>query len=306
MKKLVNIKDISHDEWLELRKKSIGGSEAGTVKGENPWGSEYGLYCLKKGLVKPIETTEAMRLGTDLEDYVAKRYVEKTGNEVRNDNFMYQHDEYPFITANLDRRIVGQNAGLECKTMSSFNGYDLANGEVPPHYFAQCQHYMMVMGFDYVDLAVMVFQRGVYVLHIERDDEYIKDLLDAEIDFWKNHIEANVPPEVSDKDEDVIGEVYPTAEVGSEMEISDELIEKYLEASEQEKVWKDQKKLYKNEITALLGEKESGIGTEYSCTWKNQTRHDFDTTRFKAEQPKLYKQYVKESVNRTFRAKKNK
>ena len=124
-RKLINTKDISHEEWLKIRKESVGGSDAAVLMDMNPYRSAISLYADKKGLLKDKETTEAMRLGNDLEDYVAKRWQEKTGKKVRVDNFMYQHDEYDFITANVDRDVVGENAGLECKTMSTFAGYDL-------------------------------------------------------------------------------------------------------------------------------------------------------------------------------------
>ena len=61
-RKLVNTKEISHGEWLTLRKKSIGGSDAGTLMDMNPWSSPLSLYADKKGLTTPKETTEAMRL----------------------------------------------------------------------------------------------------------------------------------------------------------------------------------------------------------------------------------------------------
>ena len=199
-RKLINTKEISHEQWLTLRKKSIGGSDAGALMDMNPYQSPVSLYADKKGLSKDKETNEAMRLGNDLEDYVAHRWMEKSGKKVRADNFMYQHDDYDFITANIDRDVVGENAGLECKTMSGFAKYDLEDGEVPAQYYAQCQHYMMVKGYDKMYLAILVFQRGIYCLEVERNEEFIKELLAAEIDFWTNYIEKDQmpPPDGSD------------------------------------------------------------------------------------------------------------
>ena len=69
-RKLINTKEISHEQWLILRKKSIGGSDAGALMDMNPYQSPVSLYADKKGLSKDKETNEAMRLGNDLEDYV--------------------------------------------------------------------------------------------------------------------------------------------------------------------------------------------------------------------------------------------
>ena len=193
-RKLANTKAMPYEEWLELRRHSIGGSEAGALLGLNPYASSLTLYLDKKGLSKPKETNEAMRIGTDLEEYVAKRFVEQTGKKVRKDNFMYMHDEYDFITANVDREIVGENAGLECKTMSAFNDYDLEGGEVPAYYFSQCQHYMAVKGYERMYLAILVFQKGIFINTIERNEEFIKGMIKEEVRFWTENIEKNQMP----------------------------------------------------------------------------------------------------------------
>ena len=61
-----------------------------------------------------------MRQGRDLEDYVAQRFSEETGFKVRRANAIYQSEEHPLLLADFDRLIVGQKAGLECKTVSPF------------------------------------------------------------------------------------------------------------------------------------------------------------------------------------------
>lgn len=63
---------------------------------------------------------EAMRQGRELEDYVARRFTEATGKKVRRANFMYYDEKYPFMLADVDRMVVGENAGLECKTASPY------------------------------------------------------------------------------------------------------------------------------------------------------------------------------------------
>ena len=176
--RIMDTKKATHEEWLQARTKGIGGSDAGTLVGMNPYSGPLTLYSRKVGLVNDVEDNEAMRLGRDLEQYVADRFTERTGKRTRNDNYMYADDEYPFLIANIDRRIVGENAALECKTMGSFNGYNLDADEVPASYYCQCQHYMMVMGYDVMYLAILVLQKGLYVIPIERNDAFIAQLRD--------------------------------------------------------------------------------------------------------------------------------
>lgn len=306
-RKLINTKEISHEQWLILRKKSIGGSDAGALMDMNPYQSPVSLYADKKGLSKDKETNEAMRLGNDLEDYVARRWMEKAGKKVRADNFMYQHDDYDFITANIDRDVVGENAGLECKTMSGFAKYDLENGEVPAQYYAQCQHYMLVKGYDKMYLAILVFQRGIYCLEVERNEEFIKELLAAEIDFWTNYIEKDQmpPPDGSDASMEAIKQIYPS-DINSQMQLpnADADIRRYLELGKAIKDIEEEKKKIQAQLCARLGDTGVGIDTEYACSWKTQAKTSVDSAKLKKEFPEVYEKCKKASEFRVFKAKK--
>ena len=72
-----------------------------------------------------------MRQGRDLEEYVAQRFTEATGLKVRRANAIYQNEEHPLLLADFDRLIVGQKAGLECKTVSPFSADKWADGKIP-------------------------------------------------------------------------------------------------------------------------------------------------------------------------------
>ena len=304
-RKIADTKNMTHEEWLDLRKSSVGGSDSAALVGMNQYSSALTVYADKKGLSKPKETSEAMRLGTDLEAYVAERFAEKEGKKVRNDFFMYADDEYDFITANVDRRVVGENSGLECKTMGSFNGYNLEDGEIPSHYFCQVQHYCMVMGFDRMYLAILVLQRGLYVIPIERDDNFIKTLRDAEVHFWTHNILKNIPPapDGSDAAFDTLKELYPESLPKTEIAIPgvDYLIKDYKAYSELEKEYKEKKNSIKAQICGKLGDNEVGVGNDYGCSWKSQADNHFDTNKFKVDYPDLYAKYVKKGTKRVFR-----
>ena len=305
--KIADTKKMTREEWLALRKSSIGGSDAGAIIGMNQYSSALTVYADKKGLVKDKETSEAMRLGTDLEAYVAERFSEKTGKKVRNDFYMYADDEYRFLTANIDRRVVGENAGLECKTMGSFSNYDIEGGECPAHYYAQVQHYMMVMGFDRVYLAILVLQKGLYVIPVERNESFIADMRAREIDFWTNFVEANrMPaPDGSDAAGQTLKEIYPASKAGitAHVEGLDAMIADYKALADMEKHYKERKQEVQERICQSMGDAESAAGLEWSCTWKSQADNRFDSKKFKADHPDLYDKYVKQGTKRVFRTK---
>ena len=309
-KKIADTKKMTHDEWLELRKSSIGGSDAAVCVNMNQYGSLLTLYADKTGMSKDKETSEAMRLGTDLEAYVAERFAEKTGKKVRNDFFMYADDEYEFLTANIDRRIVGENAGLECKTMGSFHGYNFDNGDVPSHYYCQVQHYMMVMGFDMVYLAILVLQRGLYVIEIKRDDDFIKTLREAEISFWKTYVEPGKMPDADGSEAawETLKEIYPDTVPESEISIAglDRLVTDYKAMNDLACEYEDKAEEIKSRICQKLGKNEIGNGIEYGVSWKKQSRSYFDSTRFKDDYPDLWKKYQNPRSYRVFRTRKMK
>ena len=306
-RKIVNTKKISHEEWLELRKKSIGGSDSAACVGMNQYSSQITLYADKKGLSKDKETSEAMRLGTDLEAYVAERFCEKTGKKVINDTFMYMDDEYDFITANVDRKVVGEKAGLECKTMGSFSGYNIESGEIPSHYYCQIQHYCMVMNWDCMYIGILVLQRGFYWHKIERDDDFIKQLREAEITFWTKYIEpGRIPaPDGSEASLETLKQLYPQSEAKTEIAIPglDQLVRDYKAFKAMADEYKDKAEKCKAVICAKLGDNEVGIGDSYGISWKTQSKMSVSDKELKAKYPAIFAELAKTSSYRVFRTK---
>lgn len=100
----IPIKDLSREQWLKLRKTGIGGSDAGSICGVNPYSSPMKVYYDKiSDTVGEQQDNEAIRQGRDLEQYVAQRFMEETSLKVRRSNFMYRNLQYPFM---IDRKSV--------------------------------------------------------------------------------------------------------------------------------------------------------------------------------------------------------
>lgn len=57
---------------------------------------------------------------------------------------MFYDEENPFMLADVDRMVVGENAGLECKTASPYMADKWKDGRIPLSYQIQCFHYMSV------------------------------------------------------------------------------------------------------------------------------------------------------------------
>ena len=211
MRIITSTKNLPYEEWLKYRKRGIGGSDAGAICGVNPYISAASVYTDKTSEEIRFQDNEAMKQGRDLEAYVAQRFTEATGYKVRKANKLYQHDEYPFMIADVDRTISGQNAGLECKTASAYSCDKWKSIDtVPEHYIIQVYHYMAVMGWDYMYLACVVLGKDFVYFRIDRDEELIRHLISIEKHFWEEYVmKKQLPPPDGSKDYDsLIGGGY--------------------------------------------------------------------------------------------------
>lgn len=301
---LVSTANLSREQWLEERRKGIGGSDAAAVAGLSPWKSPVEVWLEKTGQVEPEEPGEAAYWGTVLEDVVAQEFSKRTGFKVRRRNAILKHPQYEWMIANVDRMLVGSSEGLECKTTSAFQAKEWEGDEIPAQYIVQVQHYMAVTGAKAWWLAVLIGGQKFIHKRIERDDELIQQLIEIERDFWENHVVPGIPPELdgSSASTELVKRMYPRATL-SKIDLpskAKELIEE-LEALEEElKPLEERKDEIKNKLKQMLGEHEEGRIGNTVVVWKNIESKRIDTNRLKQEKPEIYEQYLKVSSYRKF------
>ena len=303
--KLVSTKDMPREKWLEWRRKGIGGSEASSIAGLNPWSSPLKVWMDKLDELKEEALdNERMRVGRDLEDYVAKRFEEATGKKVRRENFLLQHPEHDFMLANLDRVVIGENAFLECKTTSSYGKKEWEEG-VPIHYELQCLHYMAVCKFDYCYIACLIGNEKFIWHRIERDEETINNLIQIEKSFWEEHVLKEVPPDPDGSDDfsEMIKKKYHIS-IPETIELTDTYLDKLNRRDELEELIKGmdkEKKQIDQELQSEMKDFERAIVGERVITWKSQNRTGVDTAKLKEDG--LYDMYSKTSTSRVFKVK---
>lgn len=305
MKKLADLRGMSHEEWLMLRKKGIGGSDAGAVCGLNPYRTAMQVYQDKTTDTVEKSDNEAMRQGRELEEYVARRFTEETGKKVRRSNFMYVHEQHSFMLADIDRWIIGENAGLECKTASPYMTGHWKEDAIPPHYVLQCHHYMAVCNADAWYLAVLIYGKEFRYYRIERDEQVLSDLIRLEEDFWKGHVEQRCLPEPdgSRLSDEVLAEYFKEAGrehirlTGFDEELKRrQQLQGLIDKMETEKKTIDQK------IKKFLGERdaETAENADYRISWKLVNSNRLDEKMLKEEQPEIYEKYLRNTQSRRF------
>lgn len=204
----ISTKGMPRVDWLRMRKAGIGGSDAWRIILDP---SEYkyaGCADLYREKTNPeVEETDSLpaRVGRELEDFVARLYMEETCRQVHRYNRMIISESHPFMFADIDRKLRGAEEGLECKTIGEFAarkyvGMDedgkrvYADRFIPGDmentlankldWYCQIQHYMAVTGWKMWHLAVLIGNRQFLWYDVPRDQPWIDMMIDKEKEFW--------------------------------------------------------------------------------------------------------------------------
>lgn len=196
-KKIFDSKNATRDEWLKARKLGLGGSDMAAVLGLSPWRSPIDVWLDKTSDTVEEKESEPMYWGNVLEEVVAQEFAKRSGYKVRNNNFTLQSNEHPYLLANIDREIVGLDAGLECKTANAFKANEWDGDNVPDAYYIQCQHYMAVTGKSSWWIAALIGGNTFVYKEIKRNDEVIQAIIDTGAAFWEL-VESNTMPATDD------------------------------------------------------------------------------------------------------------
>ena len=307
MYETISTKNMSREEWLRMRKSGIGGSEAGAICGLNPYASAMTVFHDKTTEELAQSDNESMRQGRDLEDYVARRFCEATGLKVRRSHQMYRSKEHPYMIADLDRLVVGRDAGLECKTASAYSAGKWKDGKIPPHYLIQCLHYMAVTGKREWYIAVVILGRDFQYQRIAWDEGVIGKLVEVERAFWKNHVEAGVmpPPDGSEACDEIIAGYFKMAREKSSIPLVgfDGKLERREQLLEMIGKLEQEQKRIEQEIKCFMGDHERAFNDRYRVTWGNVESVRLDTKRIKKERPEIYRDFAMTASSRKFTVK---
>lgn len=190
------------DEWLEQRRRGIGGSDVAAIMGLSQYRGPYEVWAEKLGYVQPADLSmvEAVQWGNILEPVVGSHYAalhpERT---VRRVNAVCRSIGRPHAQASLDYEVKDPELGwgiLEIKTASLYREHDWDEG-VPLYYLTQVTHYMSVTGRKFADVAVLIGGQKYREFRVIRDEDDIMAVDKAVDDFW-SMVEGNVEPPIGE------------------------------------------------------------------------------------------------------------
>jgi putative phage-type endonuclease len=309
---IANLDDLTRDEWLELRRGGIGGSDAGAILGVNPWTPPVQVWGEKLGITPPSDDNESMFWGRRLETAIAEVFAERHPElDVWADRRMLAHPGRPWMFANPDRRI-GESEILELKTADR-NMVDEWAGGPPLHYQCQVQHYCEVLGAVGAWVAVLLGGNRYREFYLHRDDALIATLVDIEERFWTENVLAEQQPSMVGTEAEAawLSDTYG-GNRGTEILLPPDAmadVGMLLELKESIGLLEDDKRLVENRLKAVMGDATEGIDPDTGrtvITWRPHTQKQLDVAGFAARHPYSYQRLLVDEPRRPFKTPKPK
>jgi putative phage-type endonuclease len=293
-------------EWLEGRRKGIGGSDVAGICGLSKWNTPRTIWEQKTNKV-PVtdEMTPVQYWGTIMEPVIVQQFEKKTGLFVTTGCDQIADSKQGYMVANVDGIVQTEGAIFEAKTCSAFAASEWGDEdteEIPTQYFLQVQHYMAVLNMNKTYVAVLIGGNDFRVYTINRDDKVIDMIRDRCRTFWCDFVETDTePPLTVDERIESACNVNKGSFVTSDIRVNNEVL-KLRGLKEQEKSLKADIKQSETVIKDYMGANENLVTAEGStiATWKQSVSNRFDSKLFKKDNPETYSTYCNESVSRRF------
>lgn len=208
------IKINNQTEWLQNRTKGIGGSDAASILGLNPFKTNLELWREKTGRNEPKDISDKPQVNYGKEAEAPLRELFKLDYpqyEVYYAPYdLHCNNEHEFIRGTFDADLFDietKAKGIfECKTSEIKQSTDWLKwkNQVPQNYFCQILHYFSIdeeYKFCKLKAQLKHYDDNGEVLHTTKHyhfkrEDYTKDieyLIEEEIKFWW-HIENDKEP----------------------------------------------------------------------------------------------------------------
>lgn len=291
----------SDEEWREERRKGIGGSDVAAIMELSPYSTPYRVFLDKvQGRSEDVSGKPAVVWGNILEPVVGKHYAEAhPDREVRRVNAMVRSIARPWAQASLDYEVRDPEDGwgvLEIKTAGLRRSRDWAE-EVPVYYQTQVAHYLSVTGRGFADVAVLIGGQDYREYRIYRDEEDVQAVEAAVDAFWRDSVEAGIPPEPVGSDAPAV--LSRHAEPGGEYLVSDttpQLLRRYLLAKEERDAAEAKLGRLGAKLKEAIGDAKGIECPEGRMTWTRAERSTFDAKAFDAAHPGMRDGFMTKKV----------
>jgi len=299
------------NDWLDERRKGVGGSDAPAILGIDPYRNAIEVYYDKIGELPPKGETPHMARGNILEPVIARMFADATGLKLRRVKAKVSK-AWPWMRGNIDRLILSKdgngNGVLEIKAPSIYA--DAWKDGPPDTAFVQLQHYLAVWGLKWGAIACWLGATEFRYWFIGEDAELIRSMAEAERIFWQNHVLKKVPPD-GIMSSTALVRLYPESKEGATITLPEnkrikDLLAVIETANEEIKHLNAAKDLAENEVKQLMGDAEEAVYMDdkdsFAVSWKSQQPYNmYDTKALDADPAIRLKYKTKVVTKRPFK-----
>lgn len=295
--------EASREEWLAARRRGIGGSDASTLMGFNPYSSLLNLWLDKTGRGEEQADTDAMRRGRWLEPVIREYVAEETGLTIVQTGLL-QSTEQPLALVTPDG-IASDGSIVEIKTSNWRKAAEWSDDQVADHAELQAQHAMFVTGLNHAWVAVSIDGMFPLIRRIERDEVIIGALLNEIEFFWSTYVIPDEPPPLTGTRSEVqaVRTWWPVHEEDKAVAMTPELarlLDDWSEAKTVEREAKAAAAALDARIKSLIGDAEYVMPAGWTPGSEEEERPlatarangQFSEKRFREQEPELAEEFI--------------
>ncbi|WP_434600467.1 YqaJ viral recombinase family protein [Streptomyces sp. A5-4] len=292
--------EVSREEWLQLRRSGIGGSDVAGILGlAGKYTGPRHVFEEKHGR-STFKGNEAAEIGSEIEDFIAHMFTKRSGVRTAEAPGTLVHVDRLWQRVNVDRFTFerpGPASGLlECKNRSEYQADQWEDGAVPDAPAIQCHWGMAVGGWDHGFVAALVGGNKLRWSRLERDEEMIEHLVDYCGRWYERHVVEGIEPPADglEATTDLLAKLWSVkAETIAEIDVAKAkaLRARHADVKAREKAIKDELRLVENEMKLLTADSEiAKAGGQSAWTWKGNGT--FASKQFADAHPDLVEQYT--------------
>jgi putative phage-type endonuclease len=196
---VIDTSGMTRAEWLALRRKSIGASDAPVIAGLSKYKSRFGLWLEKTQQDQAAdEQSEEAWFGTELEGVIEDRlHIAHNMDVVTNRRqVMVRDPRHEWMTATIDA-VTKSGDIWEFKASGIATAKGLEDGDastLPATWQIQAHHQMFITGKPVCHFAVFIGHAlKLFTFQVEFDLDLWGPVFELEREFWE-HVQSREPP----------------------------------------------------------------------------------------------------------------
>lgn len=298
------------------REQYLGSGDAAAIIGVSPYRTAVDVYLAKteekSGPEAELEENDPRFRGVVLEPTILDLFEKRQGLQVVDRQLFRTIPGLPFpVGSHIDGRVVSTGDLVEAKSAAFSlrqNWGDPGSADLPEDYLAQAVHHLACnpeAGGIWQPVLFVGFSVKLEVFYVPRDAAFVRDLVDAEVEFARQHLLPRIPPAPTTRFD--VQRLFPK-DTGKSVEASMELALAVNELSalrESQKLVEEEAVLLEGKVAAAFG--DAALLTYAGralATFRTQKQVRVDSKALLAAHPELAGQYERATEFRVLRLKK--